>query len=149
MQKRENNLNFIAENQIKMKLLSILILCMLISIVAFSQTNIETANSCYSKRDYQCAIDNYLIALNKRTYKEGQQYLLEYRIGNGYSYLKQYDKAIEYLQKSIANKSDDLYSYWALADTYYNMYKYEEAAINYKKALDYVIAAEDKETINW
>ncbi len=116
---------------------------------AFTQTEITQANTCYDKKDYQCAIDNYRIAIDKKSYKEGQLYLLEYRIGVGYSSLTQYGLATEYFNKSLVSKPGYYSAFWELGNLYYNTDKFQDAVTNYKKAYEGAPSATDKETLTW
>jgi|GEM_PF-2915404 len=129
-----------------------LLCCIILKIAVsstFAQNEVNNGNDCYNKYDYQCAIDNYLIALDKKSYKEGDRYLLEYRIGDGYSSLKQFDKAKEYLLRAIATKPEYVYSHWALADNYYDAKNYQDAIIIYKKTFDLFTDKKDKEEMTW
>ena len=132
-----------------MKPLYIITALLFYSIALTAQTNLEKANTCYDAKDYQCAIDNYLVSLANKSFKEGQQYILEYRIGNGYSQLVKDDKALEYFQKSVASNPNYLYSLWGVADSYYNLKKYTEAVDNYKKAYSLATTAIEKEDLTW
>jgi tetratricopeptide (TPR) repeat protein len=115
----------------------------------FAQNEISKANDCYTKLDYQCAVDNYLLSISNKTYKEGDLYLIQYRIGDGYSVLGQFDKSNEYLLKAIASNADYFYSYWALADNYYDQKKYQEAISTYIKARDKAQDNSTKEELTW
>ncbi len=132
-----------------MKKQLLIIVLMVWAVQAFAQTEITQANGCYEKKDYQCAIDNYRIAIDKKTYKEGQLYLIEYRIGVGYSSLTQYGLATEYLNKSLVSKPGNYSAFWELGNVYYNTDKFQDAVTYYKKAYDGASSAIDKESITW
>ena len=110
----------------------------------FGQSVIEKAYACHDNLDYQCALDNYLIALDKKLYKEGERYLFEYHVGSCYYALKQYVKAEEYFKKALASKPNDYLSFWKLADVYFSLKKYSDAVTYYKKALDITTIAAEK-----
>jgi len=112
------------------------------------QSNIEKGNTCYNNNDYQCALDNFLIVLDKQSYKEGERYLVEFYIGNCYNLLKQYNQAETYLKKSLASRPDYRLSTWSMADVYFNLKKYNDAVTWYKKTLGLAATAEDKDIIN-
>ena len=116
--------------------------------LAFGQSYTDKANTCYNNKDYQCAVDNYLIALDKKLYKENERYLVEYYIGTSYHALKQYTNAEQYFQKALVSKPTDALSNWGLGDTYYNQKKYTEAISQYKKAEAGIANAADKDNIN-
>ncbi len=130
-----------------MKIL-ITILIVLFYNSGFCQSVVEKGNTCYDNKDYQCALDNYLIALDKKLYVEGERYLFEYHIANCYNILKQYANAEIYFQKALISKPNDYLSFWRLADVYYNQKKYTDAVINYKRASGITISAADKDNIN-
>lgn len=132
-----------------MKKISLYVVLIIVVLPVFAQTEITKANECYNKEDYQCAADNYLMALDKKTYKEGDRYLVEYRIGDSYSALLQFDKSNEYLLKSIASKPDYYFSYLTLGDNYYDTKKYQEALVYYQKAFDRTTEKYDKEDVTW
>ena len=113
-----------------MKKSALYIALIIAAMPVFAQTEITKANDCYNKEDYQCAVDNYLMALDKKSYKEGDLYLVEYRIGDSYSALKQFDKSNEYLLKAISSRPDYFWGYLSLADNYYDTKKYQEALKN-------------------
>ncbi|MGB5007006.1 MAG: tetratricopeptide repeat protein [Ferruginibacter sp.] len=114
----------------------------------FGQSVIEKAYACHDNLDYQCALDNYLIALDKKLYKEGERYLFEYHVGSCYYALKQYTHAEDYFKRSLASKPNDYLSFWKLADVYYSLKKYTDAVTYYKKALDITTIAAEKDEIN-
>jgi len=111
------------------------LLLLLITLPAMAQTEITNGNDCYAKKNYQCAIDNYTAALDKKSYQADQKYLLEFRIGDSYYILKQYDKSKTFLQQSIASNGSFMNSYWALADTYTFLNDNTSAIYNYRQAL--------------
>ncbi len=112
-----------------------------------SQTELTKANDCYSKNDYQCAVDNYLVALEKKSYKESDKYVVEYRIALGYSELAQPDKAIDYFKKAIISKPDYMIAYWELANEYYDAGKHADAVTHYKKAYSMATDSKDKDDL--
>ncbi len=113
----------------------------------YAQTVLEKANTCYNDKNYQCALDNYLISLNDKTYKESDKYLVEYRIGTCYSNLAQDSKALDYFQRSSISNPNYMYGFWGIADSYFNMGKKTEALDNYKKAYSLASAASEKENL--
>ncbi|MGF2413771.1 MAG: tetratricopeptide repeat protein, partial [Ferruginibacter sp.] len=132
-----------------MKKSALYIALIIAAMPVFAQTEITKANDCYNKEDYQCAVDNYLMALDKKSYKEGDLYLVEYRIGDSYSALKQFDKSNEYLLKAISSRPDYFWGYLTLADNYYDTKKYQEALGYYQKAYDRATEKYDKEDATW
>ena len=132
-----------------MKKLFLLVVLITGVLQGFSQGEIIKANDCYAKKDYQCANDNYMIALEKKSFKEGERYLLEYRIAVGYVSLKQYDKAIDYFKKAITSRPDHMDSYWELGDAYFDTGKYQDAVTNYKKAYPMATDNNDKDNLAW
>ncbi len=119
------------------------------AITTAAQTNIEKANTCYEAKDYRCAIDQYLVALANKSFVEGEQYILEYRIANAYSQLAADEKALEYFQRSLASKPNYFYSAWGIADSYYNIGKYNDAVEHYKKAFQLATTTAEKESLYW
>ncbi|MEO7045678.1 MAG: tetratricopeptide repeat protein [Ferruginibacter sp.] len=115
----------------------------------YSQGNIDKGNECFEKKNYQCVIDNYIIALDQKTYKESSRYVVEYRIGNCYRNLKQFDKAIDFYKKSIATNSSQVSSFWDMADIYYDNGDFKNALTNYKAALSNSTEPGNKSEINW
>ncbi len=132
-----------------MKKLLLLIMLIAGALRVLSQTELTKANECFDKKDYQCAADNYKIALDKKGYKEDQRYLVEYRIGYCYSSQEQYGMALEYLNKSLVSKPGYYSSYWEMGNVYYNTGKFLDAVTYYKKAYDGTPSSADKETITW
>ncbi len=132
-----------------MKKLLLIIILMAGVFQVFSQTELTKANECYDKKDYQCAADNYKIALDKKAYKDEQRHLVEYRIGLCYSNLEQYGIAMEYLNKSLVTKPGYYSSYWEMGNVYYNTDKFSDAVTYYKKAYDGTATLADKETLTW
>ena len=132
-----------------MKKMLVIIMLMSGVLQAFSQTDLSKANDCYDKKDYQCAADNYKIALDKKGYKEEQRYLVEYRIGVCYSNLDQYNMALDFLNKSLVSKPGFFSSYWEMGNVYYNSDKFQDAVTYYKKAYDGASSSVDRETITW
>ncbi len=120
-----------------------------ITLTAKAQTVIETANTCYSKQDYQCALNNYLSALNNNGYNASDKYIVEYRIGQCYYNLVQDEKALEYYKKCLISYPDYFYALWAAADCYSNMKKNTEALDYYKKAVALASSDEDRQSINY
>ncbi len=114
----------------------------------FSQSVAEKAYACHDNLDYQCALDNYLIALDKKLYKEGERYLFEYHVGCCYYALKQYAKAEEYFKKTLVLKPNDYLSFWKLADVFFSLKKYTDAVTYYKKALELTTITAEKDDIN-
>lgn len=114
-----------------------------------AQSAIETANTCYSKQDYQCALTNYLTALNNNGYKTSDKYLVEYRIGQCYYYQVQDEKALEYYKKCLVSYPDYFYALWGVADCYANLKKNSDALEYYKKTLALATSGEDKQSINY
>jgi len=118
-----------------MKKATAIILLFCIALPGMAQNEITNGNDCYAKKNYQCAIDNYTAALDKRSYQADQKYILEFRIGDSYYILKQYDKSKTFLQQSIASNGSFMNSYWALADTYTFLNDNTSAIYNYRQAL--------------
>ncbi|MGC4104333.1 tetratricopeptide repeat protein [Ferruginibacter sp.] len=132
-----------------MKKLLLYTLLLTLALPVLAQDEISQGNDCYSKRQYQCAIDKYMASLDKRSYKDGERHLLEYRIGSSYAALKQPDKAKEYYQKAIYSKPEYMFSYWDLADIQYDEKNYTDAINNYQKAYDRSTTEKDKEDLTW
>lgn len=131
-----------------MKAFFIGIVGLLSSYILIAQSNIEKGNTCYDNKDYQCALDNFLIVLDKQLYKEGDRYLVEYYIGSCYNALKQYARAETYFLKAVASKPNDRLNSWGLADVNFNLKKFTDAVTWYKKAHDLASAAGEKDIIN-
>jgi predicted negative regulator of RcsB-dependent stress response len=59
------------------------------------------------------------------------------------------DKSNEYLLKAIASNPEDVYSYWALADNYYDTKNYTPAITNYQKAREKATDNSIKDNLTW
>lgn len=132
-----------------MKHFIFLLFACIIVCTAFAQTELTKANNCYTNKEYQCALDNYLITLNNKGYKEEDKALVEYRIGYCYSKLINHNKALEYYHKSAVTKPDYVYAYWGIADAYFNLGKDKDAVEYYKKAAGLATLQADKESISF
>jgi len=132
-----------------MKRSALLFFSLLVVSFSFSQSNIEKANTCFDKKDYPCAIDNYLIALEQKSYKEGQQYLVEYRIAKSYFEIDQREKAIGFYKKAVLSKPDLLSAYWGLGDSYYELDQFNSALENYRLGSEKATDPKDKEEFIW
>ncbi|MEO7312464.1 MAG: tetratricopeptide repeat protein [Chitinophagaceae bacterium] len=116
----------------------------------FSQASeLTLANDCFDKKNYQCAIDHYLLALDKKTFKEGQQYLLEYRIASGYYVLDLYPQAIDYYKKTLLSKPDLIAAYSGLGNTYYALKQFSTAVDYYNAGYEKTTDPQDKEDLCW
>lgn len=116
---------------------------------AAAQTSLEKGNTCYTNKEYQCALDNFLVTLDTKIYKAEEQYLLLYYIGKCYYRLKQYPKAIDYFNQSINLKPSSIYNYYGLGDCYYESKNYSMAVDNFKKAYDLTSTAKEKNDMCW
>ncbi|MBS1756558.1 MAG: tetratricopeptide repeat protein [Bacteroidetes bacterium] len=116
---------------------------------AQAQNYIKTANDCFDNKQYQCAIDNYILALNQNSYKENDKYLIEYRIAGGYYKLNVRDKALEYYKKTTTTNPLQCTGFWDMADIYFTKADYSNALPNYKSAFANATNDSDKTTINW
>lgn len=132
-----------------MKQILILIAVIFLYCSAAAQTSLEKGNTCYNNKDYQCALDNYLIVLDNKSYKSEEQYLLLYYIGNSYFKLKQYTRALEYFNQSVNLNSGYIYNFYGLGDAYYNMANYNQAVEFYKKANLLTKTPAEKDDIAW
>ncbi len=124
--------------------LAMLLCCNLL----IAQPEIEKGNDCFKNKDYQCAVENFQMVMDKQLYKKEERYLVEYHIAVSYNSLRQYAQAETWYKKAMASKADDRLSNKGLGDVLYNQKKYKEAVAQYNKALNYAVSAEDKDNIN-
>lgn len=132
-----------------MKYLITLSLCLFATFAVVAQSDITKANTCFTNKEYQCALDNYLLALTNKGYAEADKALVEYRIGYCYLQLVNDNKALEYFHKSAVSKPDYMYAYWGLGDTYFNLKKDKDAVEYYEKAYSLATLPADKESIGY
>lgn len=130
-----------------MKKFIIIIIFTFLSNYTFSQNEITKANDCYSKKDYECAINNYKISLRKNTYTANQKHIVEYRIGNCLLELEQKNEGFHYLKQCEISKYNYGYGYWKIAGYYYKNKNYDSATYYYKKIINTNIKPEEKEDV--
>ncbi len=125
----------------------IIVSCLLLSFIGFSQTELKTGDACFDKKDYDCALSNYLAGYNKALYTADLKYYVEYRIGYSNYETKKLNEAKAWYIKSIASKSDYGYVWWDLAYILYSQNRYDSAITCYRKAHQYLTKQEDKENM--
>ncbi|MEI7736499.1 MAG: tetratricopeptide repeat protein, partial [Ferruginibacter sp.] len=132
-----------------MKYFLLLLILSVFYINSIAQTSLEKGNTCFNNKEYQCALNNFLITLDTKIYKAEEQYLLLYYIGKCYYKLKQYPKAIDYFNQSVTLKPSSIYNYYELGDTYYESKNYSLAVDNFKKAYDLSSTEFEKNDMCW
>lgn len=113
------------------------------------QTDITKANECFEKKDWGCAQDYYARALANKTFKEGEQHILEFRIGYAQQQLKQHDLAMARYRASIQLKNTYLYPWWYGGNILFDTGQYDSAVYYYQKAIPLVTNAEDIELLRF
>lgn len=117
--------------------------------IANAQATLVKANNCFTEKEYQCALDNYLLTVENKQVTPENSFQVDYRIGFAYFKLKMFDKAIIYFNKALEQKPDDLSALWDVAATYYNMEKYNEAKRYYLKAYQNATDEDNKEDLSY
>lgn len=108
---------------------AILAVCLLLPCSA--QEYLKQGDACYTQKNYPCAYENYLKAVEVGAKANFQ--ILYFRIGYCLNQEKKYDLARPWLWKSLAEKANTN-ACWSMAVGYYNTTKYDSAGIYYRRA---------------
>lgn len=122
------------------------IICSFFFYAVTAQDYFKQGDACYTQKNYSCAYDNYMKGYEANL--PSVKNILYYRIGYSLSSLRRYEEAKRWFWRALAEKTD-LDATWALAFAHYSLFKYDSAAIYYKKAYGMATANEHKKTTSY
>ncbi len=113
----------------------LLLLCLVLCFTAAQAADpIIEANKCWDEKKYQCALDNYKLALSTRQYQQKDYSLIQYRVGYSCAKLEKYPDAVVSLREAFRANPEMRSAYWELAWTFYSWGKYDSAVVYYTRS---------------
>ncbi|MDP1845029.1 MAG: tetratricopeptide repeat protein [Sediminibacterium sp.] len=106
----------------------LLAIALMLALGANAQGFLKKGDDCFSKKDYVCAYDNYMLGYEAK--EVSLKYALYMRIGFCLNDFKKYNDAKKWLWLSIYEKPN-VDAYWELASSHYNVGTYDSAAFYY------------------